>query len=170
MTGFPQLPRVSHNVRHGSTGGQPPRWGVAYNPNGTGPGEMFHNGVLLGWQGWVPYPPEPYWRYWDGTTFGNRFTLLQRNFVWDHFDWQIFWYVLVDGDLEILGNSVSPDFSVEPWGPVVFAPAWFPISPFADPAWMPPGGGIEFYRTSQDALDDWPDALTQADYWETWGM
>lgn len=165
-----QLPPPPHNTRGGATGGQPFRWAVIHNENAFWEAEFFQNGILLGWNGWdQTFNQGPFWRYWDGSLFGRRIWIEQRQELLQPYTWMAAWYEPGEGDAMMLAKKQQPTHNRPPWDDVPFNYPWLPIVPGSDYLILPGDTWVYWYRTAQDALAEFPDALRQDDYWETFG-
>lgn len=165
-----QLPPPPHNTRSGPSMGQPFRWAIMVNPSATGYGSFFINGILLGWQGWDEYTiGGPFWRYWDGDPFGRRIWIQQDKLSKLVYRWRLCWWEAYEEYPIIAYYEQSSSFSRMPWDDVGCGAPWSTFTPSFDWHWLPVATWVYWYRTAQDALVDFPYALRQDDYLQTFG-
>lgn len=166
----PQLPPVPHVTRNASAGGQPYRWAVMVNLEGEGRGEIFRDGILMGYQGWYSSDPGAFWRYWDGDLLGRRIAVWQSREPSGSYVWKAHWFEPDIDDPSLLINSELQGVDGLPWGTVIYSLPWIAFTPYGDPGWLPGYTNVQWYRTYQEAVAAWPDCLRQDDYLETWGV
>lgn len=165
-----QLPRVPHNTRTGPSTGQPFRWAVVVNELAFLDADFFRDGILLGWQGWSPIGPDgPYWRYWTGDLLGRRVWVSQVKEYPYTYKWRIGWYEPGDEEFMMLVKEQTPSYNRQPWDDIPFNYPWLPIIPGSDYLVLPGNTWCYWYKTAQAALADFPLALRQDDYDETFG-